>query len=67
MCETYMGNKKLTNIWCGTVWPEAYATRMVAHHLQWPGIYVKPYFGTIDDDAKYSTKISQEVGKKQVH
>ena len=60
-------------LWCGIVWPEAHATRMIAHLLQWPGMHVKPCLGKIDEDSKknyeelYNRKNSKKAGKKRVH
>ncbi len=64
---------KMKCLWCGIVWPEAHATRMIAHLLQRPGMHVKPCLGKIDDDSKkiyqelFNRKNSTKAGKKRVH
>ena len=60
-------------LWCGIVWPEAHATRMIAHLLQQPGMHIKPCLGKIDEDLKkiyqelFTRKNSTKAGKKRVH
>ncbi len=63
---------KMKCLWCQTLWPEVYATRMIAHLLQWPGMHVMPCLGKIDEDAKkyqelFDRKNSNKSGKKRVH
>ncbi len=43
---------KMKFLWCGFVWPDAYATRMIGHLLQQPGMHVKPCLGKVDENKK---------------
>ncbi len=63
---------KMKCLWCGFVWPDAHATRMMAHLLQQPGMHVKPCLGKIDVHKKlyqelFDRKNSSKAGKKQLH
>ena len=64
---------KMKCLWCGIVWPEAHAMRMIAHLLQRPGMHVKPCLGKIDEVLKqtyqelFTRKNSTKAGKKRVH
>ncbi len=58
--------QRLSVLWCGTLWPEAHAARMIAHLLQQTGMYMKPCLGKIDEEVKKSTKTSliERIPKK---
>ena len=60
-------------LWCGFIWPDAHATRMIGHLLQRPGMHVKPCLGKIDEHKKkiyqelFDRRNSSKAGKKRVH
>lgn len=62
---------KMKCLWCGTVWPDAHATRMIGHLLSLPGYHVKPCLGKIDEEKKkmyrdlVDRKSSSKSGKKR--
>ncbi len=64
---------KMKCLWCGFIWPDAHATRMIGHLPQRPGMHIKPCLGKIDEHKKriyqelFDRKNSSKAGKKRVH